>query len=344
MQLQKRHKVIITGTGRAGTTFLVQLLTELGLGTGYAPGQWRRDMLAHCGAGLEHDIEDPAAPYIVKNPALCETLPDVLARGQIAVDLALIPVRRLEDAAQSRVRVGGGDGLVPGGLVGTADPGKQQSVLAESFHRLVETLAAYDIPQIYLHFPRFAQDAAYTYGKLRPLLGAIDRDRFDACFARVARPEMIHTFADGVPDDAGRPARMFVRQRHRRKLFRRLGRAATLCLFGAGGWTVGLWTASTGAPAAPSPAPANIRPLTLAMTSPAFVPVPHRGLVPLARPGAAFPERRSFETPPPDSRPPPAFSRSSIAFRWPRPAAIFASATMPEIDLGTQVAPEFFVR
>ena len=28
------HKVIITGTGRVGTTFLVHLLTELGLDTG----------------------------------------------------------------------------------------------------------------------------------------------------------------------------------------------------------------------------------------------------------------------------------------------------------------------
>ncbi len=47
------HKVIITGTGRAGTTFLVQLLTELGLDTGYTRRTWSRDYFEHCDAGLE---------------------------------------------------------------------------------------------------------------------------------------------------------------------------------------------------------------------------------------------------------------------------------------------------
>ena len=32
----KQHHVIITGTGRSGTTLLIQLLTELGLDTGFA--------------------------------------------------------------------------------------------------------------------------------------------------------------------------------------------------------------------------------------------------------------------------------------------------------------------
>ena len=32
---QAIHKVIITGTGRAGTTFLMQLLTAIGLDTGF---------------------------------------------------------------------------------------------------------------------------------------------------------------------------------------------------------------------------------------------------------------------------------------------------------------------
>ena len=47
------HKVIITGTGRAGTTFLVQLLTEMGLDTGYTRASLARDYFEHCSAGLE---------------------------------------------------------------------------------------------------------------------------------------------------------------------------------------------------------------------------------------------------------------------------------------------------
>src|SRR6516164_482379 len=35
----RRHHTIISGTGRAGTTFLVKLLTNLGLDTGYQKNQ-----------------------------------------------------------------------------------------------------------------------------------------------------------------------------------------------------------------------------------------------------------------------------------------------------------------
>jgi hypothetical protein len=34
--MSPRHHAVITGTGRAGTTFLVDLLTHLGLDTGYS--------------------------------------------------------------------------------------------------------------------------------------------------------------------------------------------------------------------------------------------------------------------------------------------------------------------
>ncbi len=240
MPAEKTHKVIITGTGRAGTTFLVQLLTGLGLDTGYTPETWQRDYHAHCQAGLEHDIEDAAAPYIVKNPGLCESLPGVLTRGRIAIDLAIIPLRRLDDAALSRVRVGG-NGRTPGGLTGTNDPAQQRAVLAENFHQLVETLTAHDIPFLFLHFPRFAQDAGYTFEKLRPLLGDIDRARFDACFAQLVRPELIHSFASGATADSGAPARAFAQSRRQRRLARHSARWAAAAALIALGWFTAGW-------------------------------------------------------------------------------------------------------
>lgn len=240
MTAAKRHKVIITGTGRSGTTFLVQLLTALGLDTGYTDGNWGPDYHDHCEAGLEWDLEDAASPYIVKNPGLCRALPAALARQRIVIDCALIPIRRLDDAALSRIRVGG-EGRTPGGLAGTSDARDQKAWLAEGFHELVETLVAHDIPHVFLHFPRFASDAHYAFEKLRPVLGGIGEEQFTACFARVARPDLIHSFAGGLPPDAGRPARVFAR----RRLNRRAVRYALRVLAGGGlvavGWLAEKW-------------------------------------------------------------------------------------------------------
>jgi hypothetical protein len=75
-----RSHVVITGTGRAGTTFLVQLLTCLGLDTGFDINTMEvlpTARTAHIGsmglspiarAGLEMDIRHAQAPYIVKSP------------------------------------------------------------------------------------------------------------------------------------------------------------------------------------------------------------------------------------------------------------------------------------
>jgi hypothetical protein len=189
------HKVIITGTGRAGTTFLVRLLTELGLDTGYTRQNWPRDYFAHCDAGLEHDLTESDAPYIVKNPALCEKLDSILADGRIVIDHAFIPIRELEAVASSRIRVGGANESVPGGLLKNSDPALQKSVLAEMFHELVHTLVARDIPHTFLLFPRFACDADYAYIRLGSILGSMPVETFRKAFARVSNPALIHDFS-----------------------------------------------------------------------------------------------------------------------------------------------------
>jgi hypothetical protein len=192
------HKVIISGTGRSGTTFLVQLLTELGLDTGISAGNWGKKYNEHCNAGLEHDILDPHAPYIVKNPALCETLPGALATGRFIIDHAYVPVRDLQEAAASRVDVGGSDGSVWGGVWGTKDPSAQGAVLAGLFYQLVHTLVANDIPHTFILFPRMIHDAEYTRRKLEFLVKDTPRDAFLAAFAKVAKPSLVHSFGAGA--------------------------------------------------------------------------------------------------------------------------------------------------
>jgi hypothetical protein len=189
------HKVIITGTGRAGTTFLVRLMTELGLETGITRKNWHKKFYPGCNAGLEHNLLDPETPYIVKNPALCETLPAALATGRFVIDHVYVPIRELETAAASRVRQGGQDGSVPGGLWGTADPAHQRAVLAEYFHKLIHVLVVNEIPHTFLLFPRLVTDPGYTYDRLAYVLKGISREDFDAVFHRIADKSLVHDFS-----------------------------------------------------------------------------------------------------------------------------------------------------
>lgn len=230
------HKIVITGTGRAGTTFLVQLLTKLGLDTGYTSETLQRDYFNHCSAGLEHDLEHPEAPLIVKSPLLCESLPGIMERRTIVIDHAIIPMRALDDAANSRIRVGG-EGETPGGLWGTGQAEQQKAVLAEKFHQLIHTLTVHDIPHTFLNFPQFARDADYTFRKLSWLFPHVSREDFIATFRSTARPDLIHNFGSRPPENRGEAARVYAAEKKRLRWHRRARRAVAAGILSVLAWT-----------------------------------------------------------------------------------------------------------
>ena len=98
-------RVIITGTGRAGTTFLVQLFTALGFDTGFTREEALRLVDGVSLSGLERSLFRPENPYIIKSPLFADHLRRALAEDKIRISLAIIPVRNLIDAAASRRRV-----------------------------------------------------------------------------------------------------------------------------------------------------------------------------------------------------------------------------------------------
>ncbi len=206
--MHKRH-LIISGTGRAGTTFLVQLLTELKLDTGYS-NPWEK-IHANCNAGMEWDIRKENAPYIVKSPALCDYLDDFLKTGRAIIDHAIVPVRDLHSAAESRrevARKGYLKFLTPRRFLfwRIRNPKDQENVLTHHLYQLIHTLAMHDIPLTLLSFPRLAKDPEYLFRKLEFLLKGTGFDDFRKAFQRVSRPDMIHDFTkgrEGVSNQAG---------------------------------------------------------------------------------------------------------------------------------------------
>jgi hypothetical protein len=197
-----RHHTIISGTGRAGTTFLVQLLTELGLDTGFSHAH--AQMYRNANAGMEHDIRNrEKAPYIIKSPGLCDYLDEALQGDEIIIDYAIIPMRDLYSAAQSRREVARKADptldIVPGGLWPRMKIEKQAAnqewILAAKLYNLTYTLAKHDIPIVLLLFPRFVNDPEYLYRKLKFLLRDISYDTFLRAFQVISRPELVHDFS-----------------------------------------------------------------------------------------------------------------------------------------------------
>src|SRR5262245_18666706 len=155
-----RNHCIISGTGRAGTTLLVRVLTRLGFDTGYDADNMPIDAIAR--AGLEHDVREHSAPYIVKSPWICTYVEELVDRTDLVIDAAIVPIRTLYDAAESRRIVQKKNATtvsVPGGLWMVDKPEDQEILLATLFFDLIFHLTRKEIPIVFVHFPRMIHDA-----------------------------------------------------------------------------------------------------------------------------------------------------------------------------------------
>ncbi len=174
------------------------MLTALKLDTGFEDPT--ADINPDCNAGMEHDIRQANAPYFVKSPWLCGDLDEVMRGNPIVIDHAIIPVRDLYSAAESRRAVAGNAAQATcpdeaiGGLFHTRVPEKQESVLCQLLYNLFYEIAKYDIPVTLLYFPRMVYEPEYLYKKIGFLFPGIGYDAFLLCFREVSRPELVHDF------------------------------------------------------------------------------------------------------------------------------------------------------
>ena len=192
--------VLITGTGRTGTTFLVQLLTNLGLDTGYT--RQNMTLFEYARAGLEHNVAHKNAPYIVKDPWFCDYAEEVLERDDIQIEHVFIPMRDLHAAAESRRYVVKNTpsktalrpSQIPGGLWHTDNENEQEYVLLQQIYKLSLALSNATIPLTLLRYPKITKDCPYLYEKLKPILGEIGSSQFDSVFKETVRSDLVHSF------------------------------------------------------------------------------------------------------------------------------------------------------
>jgi hypothetical protein len=208
-----RRHVVITGTGRAGTTFLIELLTHLGLDTGFSSSDFGLKN-REARAGLERDIRRESCPFIVKSPRFCYYADEVIHRSDIVIEHIFIPVRDLYAAAESRRYVTKANLMMlsmlerlkrrlkpkpfKGGLWKThsSDPGKQEVILLSQIYQLLLALSHTKIPVTFMHYPRIVKDCGYLYDKLRPILRDNPPETFSAVFRKTVSPNLVHSFGE----------------------------------------------------------------------------------------------------------------------------------------------------
>jgi hypothetical protein len=207
-----RKHIVISGPGRSGTTFLVEILTYLGIETGFELKDIKslKDNISH--AGLENDIRNVNCPYVVKSPDFCDYANEVFKRDDILIEHIFIPIRNLRGAAESRrtvfreymnslplykkiIRAYLIPPHVRGGLWYTYSkkPGKQEDILLRQVYRLLLATADSTIPVTLMYYPRIVMDSHYLYQKLKPILNT-SYDYFFNCFKKAVQPELINKY------------------------------------------------------------------------------------------------------------------------------------------------------
>jgi len=153
-------QVVITGTGRAGTTLLVSLFTKLGMGTGFSQKHIDHILNTESKGGLEQNGHEKFLQrrHIIKSPALYSRI-DLLKNAEHVI----IPIRNLKDSAKSRARIGQG----VGGFWGRAtDVKSQMNFNSQVIYSLMYILSQFDVPFTFIQFPRLAKDEDYLWKKL----------------------------------------------------------------------------------------------------------------------------------------------------------------------------------
>ncbi|UVC06997.1 hypothetical protein IHQ71_17365 [Rhizobium sp. TH2] len=218
------NHLLIGGTGRAGTSFLVRFLHEVGLDTHIGRRGGSASWFEGVNAGFEDVLVEGApqpAPYVVKSPSLTEFIEPLLARNDIIIDGVIIPVRDLMDAATSRCvqevaaihakspwmlkqpSAWTTWGYTPGGVLVSIDPRDQAQLLAVGFFNLVEKLVAADIPIHFLSFPRLVYDAGYLVDKLRKFIpGSMTDEQAIAAHASIADGDKVRIDGTAREDDS----------------------------------------------------------------------------------------------------------------------------------------------
>lgn len=158
------EKILITGTGRCGTTFLIKLFTFLGYNTGYNRNNYNLSISNNCNSGMERNYKEEF--YILKNPRFMMNIEHIVRDTSIKVKYVIIPIRNLQISALSRLN----NGINNGGLWNAYDELSQIKFYKNILTNYIYISTKYDVNTIYIDFDKMINDKIYLFNKLKNIL------------------------------------------------------------------------------------------------------------------------------------------------------------------------------
>lgn len=176
------EKILITGTGRCGTTFLIKLFSFLDFNTGYNRDNYKLSISTNCNSGMEKNYKDNY--YIVKNPTFMMNIENIITDKSIILKTVIVPIRDLHMSASSRAR----HQHKCGGLWNAKNELSQIDFYKNILTNFICIITKYDITTIFIDFDKMINDKLYLFNKLKNILDEknIDLETFSCVYDEVS--------------------------------------------------------------------------------------------------------------------------------------------------------------
>ncbi len=193
MPVSFNQSILITGTGRCGTTFLVALFTLLGMDTGFTRETLKENIHDKTKGGLE---EQPGKYKITKNPGFIIMIESYILQTQQVPKLVIIPVRHFTEATESRYKNTEEQGLlnVPmskeissskgaGGLWNANTKEEQILFYNKCMAEYIQVMTRYGIATKFIDFHHMTTNSLYLYESLKDVIEPdVTYERFEQCY------------------------------------------------------------------------------------------------------------------------------------------------------------------
>jgi hypothetical protein len=176
------EKILITGTGRCGTTFLIKLFSFLEFNTGFNRNNYMAFIHNNCNSGMETPYDSDY--YINKNPQFISNIENILKDTSIKIKTVIIPIRDFKSSAISRVK----NSNNKGGLWNAFDELSQINYYKDIISNYIYFMTKYEINTIFIDFDKMISDKKYLFDKLKNILDEknIEFDVFSNVYAEVS--------------------------------------------------------------------------------------------------------------------------------------------------------------